>query len=250
MLKIRTRLRAIFIIVLLFWAYPNINSIIIGSIPIIIGQIIHFISAGYLVKQKKLITAGPYRFVRNPFYVGSFLVDVGLCLITRNIYVAAVYLPIFYLIVINWRVRKEEGFLRAQFGERYDEYCRMVPRIIPRLWPAACQPQAGLAELSAPNDFGVRDREHPKGRSEPNNRFDWQLIIKYREQWRLFRILGLIIYFYLRMPITPANLNKEVLIKHLSQPLNAVMAVVLLLILCFPPIYEFALKPLWKTTRK
>jgi len=223
-MKLRSRLRAIFIIVLLFWAYPNINSIIIGSIPIIIGQIIHFISAGYLVKQEKLITAGPYSFVRNPFYVGSFLVDAGLCLITRNIYVAAVYLPIFYLIVINWRVRKEEGFLRAQFGARYDEYCRLVPRIIPRLWPAR------LTET-----FG---------------RFDWNLILKYREQWRLFRILGLIIYFYLRMPVTPANLNKEILIKHLSEPLNAVMVVVLLLILCFPPIYEFALKPLWKTTRK
>jgi hypothetical protein len=224
MLKIRTRLRAIFIIALLFWAYPNINSIIIGSIPIIIGQIIHFISAGYLVKQEKLITAGPYRFVRNPFYVGSFLVDVGLCLITRNIYVAAVYLPIFYLIVINWRVRKEEGFLRTQFGNKYDEYCRLVPRIIPRLWPARLD--------------------------EPFGRFDWNLIIKYREQWRLFRILGLIIYFYLRMPVTPANLNKEAITKHLSEPLNAGMAVLLLLILCFPPIYEFILKPLWKTTRK
>ena len=230
MLKIRSRLRAIFIIILLVWAYPNINSIIIGSIPIIIGQIIHFISAGYLVKQEKLITAGPYRFVRNPFYVGSFLVDAGLCLVTRNIYVAAVYLPIFYLIVINWRVRKEEGFLRAQFGAKYDEYCRLVPRIIPRLWPPACLPQAGLAE--------------------PFGRFDWNLILKYREQWRLFRILGLIIYFYLRMPLTPASLNKETLIKHLSEPLNAGMAVALLLILCFPPIYEFILKPLWKTTRK
>ena len=223
-------MRAIFIIILLVWAYPNINSIIIGSIPIIIGQIIHFISAGYLVKQKKLITAGPYRFVRNPFYVGSFLVDVGLCLVTRNIYVAVVYLPIFYLIVINWRVRKEEGFLRTQFGARYDEYCRLVPRILPRLWPAACQQQAGLDESSG--------------------HFDWNLILKYREQWRLFRILGLIIYFYLRMPITPANFNKEALVKHLSEPLNAVMVVVLLLILCFPPIYEFALKPLWKTIRK
>ncbi len=223
-MKLRSRLRAIFIITLLVWAYPSINSLIIGSIPIIIGQIIHFISAGYLIKQEKLITAGPYRFVRNPFYVGSFLVDVGLCLITRNIYVAAIYLPIFYLIVINWRVRKEEGFLKAQFGGKYDEYCRLVPRIIPRLWPARLD--------------------------EPFGRFDWQLILKYREQWRLFRIFGLIIYFYLRMPVTPASLNKEALLKHLSEPLNTWLAVSLLLILCFPPIYEFILKPLWKTTRK
>src|SRR3989339_277487 len=215
MLKTRTRLRAIFIIVLLIWAYPSINSLIIGSIPIIIGQIIHFIAAGYLVKQKKLITAGPYRFVRNPFYVGSFLVDIGLCLITRNIYVAAVYLPFFYLIIINWRVGKEEGFLRNQFGAKYDEYCRAVPRIIPRLWPARL--------------------------AEPFGRFDWNLILKYREQWRLIRIFGLIIYFYIRIPLTPSSLNKEDIIKYLSEPLNAWLAVSLLLILCFPPIYEFIL---------
>ena len=217
-------MRAIFIIVLLIWAYPSINSLIIGSIPIIIGQIIHFIAAGYLVKQKKLITAGPYRFVRNPFYVGSFLVDIGLCLITRNIYVAAVYLPFFYLIIINWRVGKEEGFLRNQFGAKYDEYCRAVPRIIPRLWPARL--------------------------AEPFGRFDWNLILKYREQWRLIRIFGLIIYFYIRIPLTPSSLNKEDIIKYLSEPLNAWLAVSLLLILCFPPIYEFILKPIWKTAKK
>ncbi|MBI5779514.1 MAG: isoprenylcysteine carboxylmethyltransferase family protein [Planctomycetes bacterium] len=224
MLKIRTRLRAIFIIILLVWAYPDINSILIGSIPIIIGQIIHFISAGYLVKQEKLITAGPYRFVRNPFYVGSFLVDVGLCLVTRNIYVAAVYLPIFYLIVINWRVGKEEGFLRTQFGARYDEYCRLVPRIIPRLWPARL--------------------------AEPFGRFDWNLILKYREQWRLLRIFGLIVFFYLRT-IAPLNISRipdtiDALIKYPNLPFT----IILLFVLAAPPIYEFILKPIWKTLRK
>lgn len=224
MLKIRSRLRAIFIIILLVWADPSIDSLIIGSIPIIIGQIIHFISAGYLVKQEKLITAGPYSFVRNPFYVGSFLVDAGLCLVTRNIYVAAIYLPLFYLVVINWRVRKEEGFLRKQFGSRYDEYCRLVPRIIPRLWPAKL--------------------------TEPFGRFDWNLILKYREQWRLLRIFGLIAYFYLRTA-APFNLSDmPATISALIKPPHLPFVVVLLFILCFPPIYEFVLKPLWKMTRK
>ncbi|MFH1230348.1 MAG: isoprenylcysteine carboxylmethyltransferase family protein [Planctomycetota bacterium] len=221
-MKLRTRLRALFIIILLFWAYPNITSLIIGSILIIIGQIIHFISAGYLVKQEKLITAGPYRYVRNPFYVGSFLVDVGLCIVTQNIYVAIVYLPIFYLIVIPRRVRKEEEFLKEQFGDKYIEYCRLVPRFIPRLLPAP------LTEL--------------------HGHFDWQLIFKYREQWRLVRILGLIIFFYLRLIIIPVNWNN--FIKHLSEPLNIVLVIILLVILCLPPIYEFIIKPLWKMIRK
>ena len=207
-----------FIIILLIWAYPSINSMIIGSVLIIIGQIIHFISAGYLVKQEKLITAGPYRYVRNPFYVSSFLVDIGLCLITRNIYVTAVYLPVFYLIVINWRIRKEEEFLRGQFGDKYDEYCRLVPRFIPRLFPAK------LPEI--------------------NGYFDWQLILKYREQWRLVRILGLIIFFYLRMSVTLVGWNKDAVIKHLSEPLNTILAILLLAILFLPPVYEFVLRPI------
>lgn len=219
-MKLRTRLRALFIIILLIWAYPSINSLIIGSILIIIGQVIHFISAGYLVKQEKLITAGPYRYVRNPFYVGSFLVDVGLCIVTQNIYVAIVYLPIFYLIVIRRRVRKEERFLKEHFSEKYIEYCHLVPRFIPRLLPAP------LPEI--------------------HGHFDWQLILKYREQWRLLRILGLIIFF-----ITLKSIGE--MYHHFnipSEPLNIALQIILLFILFFPPIYEFILKPIWKKIGK
>jgi hypothetical protein len=138
--------------------------------------------------------------------------------------VAAVYLPIFYLIVINWRVRKEEGFLRTQFGARYDEYCRLVSRIIPRLWPARL--------------------------AEPFGRFDWNLILKYREQWRLLRIFGLIVYFYLRA-IAQFNISDmPTTISTLTKPPHLSFVIILLFILCFPPIYEFALKPIWKTLRK
>jgi protein-S-isoprenylcysteine O-methyltransferase Ste14 len=229
-MKLRTRLRALFIIILLIWAYPSINSLIIGSILIAIGQVIHFISAGYLVKQEKLITAGPYRYVRNPFYVSSFLVDVGLCIVTQNIYGAIAYLPIFYLIVIRRRVRKEEGFLKEHFGDKYNEYCGLVPRIIPRLTPA-----------HIPEPFG---------------RFDWKLILKYREQWRLLRILGLIIFFYLRTITLEyvgqvGNLGEiHRAFNILSEPLNIALQIILLFIIFFPPIYEFILKPIWKRIGK
>jgi hypothetical protein len=223
-MKLRSKIRAIFIVTLLVWANPSIESLILGSVPIIIGQIIHFISAGYLIKQEKLITAGPYSFVRNPFYVGSFLVDAGLCLVTRNIYVAAVYLPIFYLLVINWRVGKEEKALKTLFGARYDEYRRLVPRIIPRLWPARL--------------------------AEPFGKFDWNLILKYREEWRLLRIFGLIAYFYLRTTTVFNLSDMPATVNALLKPPHLPLAITLLFVLFFPPIYEFILNPLWKTIRK
>jgi hypothetical protein len=231
-MKLRTRLRAIFIISLLFWAYPSITSLLIGSIFIIIGQIIHFISAGYLVKQEKLITNGPYRHVRNPFYVGSFLVDIGLCIVTQNIYVAVIYMPLFYLFVIPRRVRKEEEFLEKHFSDRYTEYCLLVPRFIPRLLPIPF--------------------------SETNGHFDWGLILKYREQWRFFRIAGLIIYFYLYLKIISSNAGPsetfrqklQTIIDTPADPLSRILALILIVILCLPPIWEFLIKPIWKYATK
>ncbi len=214
--KLRTRLRAIFIIILLIWSYPNITSLIIGSISVIIGQVIHFISAGYLVKKEKLITAGPYRYVRNPFYLSSFLVDVGLCIITQNIYLAIIYLPIFYLIIIPRRVRKEEMLLRDVFHDKYAEYCNLVPRFIPRLFPARLPERSG--------------------------HFYLKLILKYREQWRLIRILGLIIFFYLRTITLGYVGEMHRAFDILSEPLNSALAIILLFILFFPPIYEFIIK--------
>ncbi|MDI6732663.1 MAG: isoprenylcysteine carboxylmethyltransferase family protein [Planctomycetota bacterium] len=222
MLKLRTRLRALFIIILLIWASPTLMSLLIGSVFVIVGQLIHFISAGYLVKQEKLITAGPYRYVRNPFYVSSFLVDVGLCIITQNIHIAIIYLPVFYLIVIPRRVRKEEKFLKTQFGERYIEYCQLVRRFIPHLSPASL-PQT-------------------------NGCFDWNLILKYREQWRLLRTIGLVMFFYLRA-ITLEYIGQIVIYGEihrafdiLSEPFNLVLLGLLSGILIIPPLWEYVIK--------
>jgi protein-S-isoprenylcysteine O-methyltransferase Ste14 len=83
---------------------------------------------------RRLVVRGPYRFVRNPMISGVIFVLVGEALLLRSVphgvwaasFLAlnAVYLPLV-----------EEPRLERRFGEAYREYCRHVPRVVPRLRP-------------------------------------------------------------------------------------------------------------------
>lgn len=81
---------------------------------------------------RNLVVKGLYRFVRNPMYVGVAWFVVGQAIlfgsIPVGIYIACVWL-FFHLFVLL----QEEPALRRKFGAEYEEYCRRVPRWLPRL---------------------------------------------------------------------------------------------------------------------
>jgi protein-S-isoprenylcysteine O-methyltransferase Ste14 len=80
---------------------------------------------------RRFVAAGPYRHVRNPMYLGAFLVLAGAALSVRSpsiLMFSAVWLLPAHLFVILY----EEPTLRRKFGASYDEYCRAVPRWVPR----------------------------------------------------------------------------------------------------------------------
>jgi protein-S-isoprenylcysteine O-methyltransferase Ste14 len=78
-----------------------------------------------------VVAAGPYKYVRNPMYIGALamLAAYGLYLRSPSVvmfalaWIVAVHLGVVYL---------EEPDLRRKFGESYEDYCRAVPRWIPR----------------------------------------------------------------------------------------------------------------------
>lgn len=74
-----------------------------------------------------LVTDGPYRFTRNPMYLGLGGVALGmaLCLGTASPLLVP---PLFWLLLDRRFVRREEAFLRERFGASYDAYCGRVPR--------------------------------------------------------------------------------------------------------------------------
>ena len=75
---------------------------------------------------------GPYRFVRNPMYIGAVLVLAGLAIFYQSISVA-IYAGLFLLAAHIFVVAYEEPTLRRTFGQEYDAYCVRVRR----WWPAA-----------------------------------------------------------------------------------------------------------------
>jgi len=75
-----------------------------------------------------LITGGPYRYTRNPQYVACILLYVGVILITSSFMAFITGMLVILCFVLA--PLSEEPWLLQQFGKRYEEYCREVPRFI------------------------------------------------------------------------------------------------------------------------
>ena len=88
-------------------------------------------AAGYVKKNRELTVTGPYAHTRNPLYLGSMLIAAGFTVALLSWPVALVLAAGFAVIYIPV-IAAEERFLRNAFPE-YDNYCRLVPRLIPRL---------------------------------------------------------------------------------------------------------------------
>jgi len=74
---------------------------------------------------------GIYARIRHPRYTASFLAIVGACLLggTRTTWMVAGA----WLVLTRTAIALEERELRVRFGAAYEDYCRLVPRFIPRL---------------------------------------------------------------------------------------------------------------------
>jgi protein-S-isoprenylcysteine O-methyltransferase Ste14 len=87
------------------------------------------------IAADKLTTAGPYRWSRNPQYVGWFLFLLGFALNDWSLWCLAALLAI--AVSLHVLVLVEEEHLLRTFGEQYVEFCRQVPRYAGRWQPGA-----------------------------------------------------------------------------------------------------------------
>jgi protein-S-isoprenylcysteine O-methyltransferase Ste14 len=81
---------------------------------------------------RRVVAVGPYRWVRNPIYIGAFLIVTGEAWLFVSVPLLAYDLALglgFHLLVVAY----EEPSLRRRFGEEYERYRRAVPRWVPRL---------------------------------------------------------------------------------------------------------------------
>jgi protein-S-isoprenylcysteine O-methyltransferase Ste14 len=148
----------------LIWSRPTAKLLILGGVLAAAGVALRAYAAGYLSKNQKLATSGPYAWTRNPLYLGSALMGSGFALAGGNVFLAAGLVALFA--AVYWPViRREEDYLRREFGEDYDHYAQRVPLLLPRLH----RPPAG-------------------------ERFQWKQYWKNHEHEALLGYLGLMIF--------------------------------------------------------
>ena len=87
---------------------------------------------------RRLVVRGPYRFVRNPMYIGAGLALAGASIVFASAALLG-YTALFLLITHIFVVAYEEPTLRRRFGTEYETYCGRVRRWAPRR-PARSDP--------------------------------------------------------------------------------------------------------------
>ncbi|MGA9673683.1 MAG: isoprenylcysteine carboxylmethyltransferase family protein [Terracidiphilus sp.] len=140
------------------WRRAPIPVAVAWSLTLVIpGLWLRGYAAGYVKKNRELTQTGPYAHTRNPLYLGSMLIAAGfaVALLSWPVAVmlaagfAAIYIPV---------IASEERFLRATFPE-FDEYCRRVPRLIPRL-TAGVDPKGQSTSGAFSVSLYLRHREY------------------------------------------------------------------------------------------
>jgi protein-S-isoprenylcysteine O-methyltransferase Ste14 len=112
---------------------------VIGAICVVAGEWIRLAgvaAAGTVTRRRsrtvqRLVTYGIFAWVRNPLYVGNFLIWMGFTVVSGVLWFLPIAIVIF-AIEYSLIVRYEEGVLESIFGAEYLSYKQSTPRWVPR----------------------------------------------------------------------------------------------------------------------
>jgi protein-S-isoprenylcysteine O-methyltransferase Ste14 len=109
------------------------------------------------MKAGTTMADGPYRYVRNPLYLGTWFMVAAMAFIMPAS--GAVFVMVLLTVFLLRLILGEEAFLTGQLGQPYQDYLRAVPRLIPRLRSnlshSGVRPHWGQAALAEFNPIGV-----------------------------------------------------------------------------------------------
>lgn len=125
----------ILLALLVYYAKPQPGPFLIGLMLILSGEALRVWAAGHLSKNREVTTTGPYSYVKNPLYLGTFLITTGFCIMARQWILLATGLVVFFAYYVPFKKKRESDRLREIFGADWEEYDRSVPDYIPSLSP-------------------------------------------------------------------------------------------------------------------
>jgi protein-S-isoprenylcysteine O-methyltransferase Ste14 len=122
---------------------PTWWSLVLSWLLIILGWFImfwpviaFFSTRGTPVPFKpppKLITTGPYAYIRNPMILGLFIFMLGLGVLFGSLSLIFIFTPLFIAINVFYIKAIEEKEMEKKFGKAYLEYKKKVPMFFPGL---------------------------------------------------------------------------------------------------------------------
>ena len=84
-------------------------------------------------KEHKLITEGPYKYIRHPMYTQMWIGVLCICLISSN-WIVGIAAVLTWSILYYIRLPEEEKMMEDEFGDEYKKYIKRTKKIIPRVY--------------------------------------------------------------------------------------------------------------------
>lgn len=172
--RIRVPIGFAYAALFLYFSHPTwpwfLSGIALGTL----GLLLRIWAAGHLEKWRGLAVSGPYRYTRNPLYLGSFLMGLGITLAGGVLWLAALYVVVFIFLYQSVMRREEQEVLQA-----YDSDARAYLQSTPLFWPRF-KPKSSAVQ---------RDR-----------RFEWRRVSENREYNAVigFVILAVVVFIKLQ----------------------------------------------------
>jgi len=126
--RVRTAFFAFLLVLVL--AEPTAVSIGIGVLISLAGLAVRAWASGHLRKDKSLAVSGPYRYTRNPLYLGNLILGVSLSVGSHSPWVGTIF-TVYFLVFYPAIIHVERERMKKLFPGEYDEYRRFVPLFFP-----------------------------------------------------------------------------------------------------------------------
>jgi len=126
----RVRSAILFLVAVLVLARPTPLWLVLGGAVSLWGLGIRAWASGHIRKEKILAVTGPYRYSRNPLYLGNFFLGLGIALGTHSRWGMGIFL-LYFLIFYPPVILEERERMRRLFPGEYDAYRKNVPLFFP-----------------------------------------------------------------------------------------------------------------------
>lgn len=121
---------------LIWYSRPTATSLLVGLVPVLVGEGLRIWATGHLHKNDALTVTGPYAYLRNPLYLGTLLIALGFALLadsTLGYTILALFAAVYFFYYMPYKDRIESARLESLYGDAYRRYSAAVPSLIPRL---------------------------------------------------------------------------------------------------------------------